>query len=55
VLRLVISIGCDKYQECEWGYINIEEVISVGAEMDLYFEDMMIDPRGNLINNKEVA
>lgn len=49
----VVNEGCP---ECsEWGYINIEEVISVGAEMDLYFEDMMIDSRGNLMSAKEVA
>ena len=26
----------------EWGYINIEEVIKNGAEMDLFFENMYI-------------
>lgn len=26
----------------EWGYINIEEIVSVGAEMDLHFENMYI-------------
>jgi hypothetical protein len=45
----------EQYEEGEWGYINIEEVVSVGAEMDLYFENMMIDSRGNLMSAKEVA
>lgn len=32
----------ETYQEGEWGYINIEEVVSVGAEMDLFFDNKYI-------------
>lgn len=45
----------EQYEEGEWGYINIEEVVLAGAEMDLYFEDMLIGSRGNLMSAKEVA
>lgn len=43
----------------EWGYINIEEVVKNGAEMDLYFENMYIKGKriGKLdeITTKDVA
>lgn len=35
--------------ECsEWGYVNVEEYIGLGFEMDLYFEDMYIDSYGRV-------
>lgn len=37
------------YQEGEWGYINVHELIECGFEMDLYFEDMYIDSDGNIV------
>ncbi|MFA6195275.1 MAG: hypothetical protein WC656_01370 [Sulfurimonas sp.] len=32
----------------EWGYINIEEYIGLGFEMDLFFENMYIDSNGRV-------
>lgn len=37
------------YQEGEWGYINVDELVECGFEMDLYFEDQYIDDRGNIV------
>lgn len=37
------------YQEGEWGYINVDELIECGFEMDLYFDDQYIDDLGNII------
>lgn len=37
----------------EWGYINVDEVVRCGAEMDLHFDDMYIDTNGkvDILNN----
>ncbi|MFA6395871.1 MAG: hypothetical protein WCW84_07880 [Sulfurimonas sp.] len=43
----------ESYGEGEWGYINVDELIECGFEMDLYFEDQFIDDRGNII--EEIA
>lgn len=37
------------HQEGEWGYINVDELVECGFEMDLYFEDQYIDDRGNIV------
>jgi hypothetical protein len=39
----------ESYPECsEWGYIDIDEVVQNGAEMDLYFDDMYIKSNGQI-------
>jgi|GEM_PF-2850563 len=45
----------EQYEEGEWGYINIEEIVSVGAEMDLYFEDMFISTKGTVGTMEEIV
>lgn len=42
------------YGEGEWGYINVDELIECGFEMDLFFDDMFIDSAGT-IQSREVA
>lgn len=37
----------------EWGYSSIDELIELGFEMDIYFEDKLIALDG-LLGNKEV-
>lgn len=37
----------------EWGYSSIDELLKLGFEMDLYFENRVIDFEGN-IHDKEV-
>jgi hypothetical protein len=37
------------YQEGEWGYINVDELIECGFEMDLFFENQYIDDGGNIV------
>lgn len=39
----------ESYGEGEWGYINVDELIEYGFEMDLYFDDMYIDSDGNIV------
>lgn len=36
----------------EWGYSSIDELIKLGFEMDLYFENRVIDFKGN-VSEKE--
>lgn len=40
----------------EWGYLNVDEYIRNGFEMDLYFENKFITQRGDIVDNeREVA
>jgi len=39
----------------EWGYINVDELIELGAEMDLYFEDKFITSNGDIVDSKKVC
>lgn len=39
----------------EWGYSDIKELIELGFEMDLYFEDRVINSKGSISHLKEVA
>jgi len=39
----------------EWGYSDIEELIELGFEMDLYFENRVINSKGSISNQEEVA
>jgi hypothetical protein len=34
--------------ESEWGYSSIDELIGLGFEMDLYFEDRVIASDGSI-------
>ena len=36
----------------EWGYSSVDELIKLGFEMDLYFENRVIDFKGN-VSKKE--
>ncbi len=45
----------ESYDEGEWGYINIEEVIKCNAEMDLYFENMYINQEGEVGTIEELT
>ena len=38
----------------EWGYSSIDELIKLGFEMDLYFENRVIDFKGK-VSVKEVC
>ncbi len=38
--------------EGEWGYINVDEYIRQGLEMDLYLRERFIDKNGNIAFNK---
>lgn len=46
------AFGCvvnESSPECsEWGFIDIDEVVKNGAEMDLYFDDMYINQVGHV-------
>lgn len=37
------------HQEGEWGYINVDELVECGFEMDLYFENQFIDDLGSIV------
>jgi len=39
----------------EWGYSDISELLELGFEMDLYFEDRLISFDGSISHQKEVA
>jgi len=39
----------------EWGYVNIDEYIRNGFEMDLYFENKFITQRGDIVDNERGA
>lgn len=36
----------------EWGYINVDELITYGFEMDLYFDDMYINNKGEIFHQE---
>lgn len=44
----------DRYLS-EWGYSDIEELIELGFEMDLYFKDRVINSKGSISHQEEVA
>jgi len=37
----------ESYGEGEWGYINVDELVEAGFEMDLYFDGMYINQDGS--------
>ena len=39
----------------EWGYSNIEELLELGFEMDLYFENRVINSNGSISHQEEIA
>lgn len=39
----------EAYQEGEWGYLNVDELVSSGLEMDLYFGKQYLDIDGNIV------
>ena len=42
----------DRYLS-EWGYSDIEELIELGFEMDLYFENRVINSKGSISHEEE--
>ena len=38
----------------EWGYSDIEELLELGFEMDLYFKDRVINSKGSISHQEEV-
>lgn len=39
----------ESYQEGEWGYLNVDELLEAGLEMDLYFGEQFLDIDGNIV------
>jgi len=44
----------DRYLS-EWGYSDIEELIELGFEMDLYFENRVINSKGSISCEEEAV
>lgn len=44
----------ESYGEGEWGYIDFDEYIRLGFEMDLYFENKYIDPSATIQDRRAV-
>ncbi len=39
----------------EWGYICVEELVELGFEMDLFFDGMLIDEKGQVFEQNTIA